>query len=365
MRPALKLIGATMAAALAVGIGAAYGWKWWTLYRFTEETQNAYVSGDITVISPNVGGYLEVVVVDDNQSVQAGEILALIEDADYRTRVDRAQAAVNMKRAAPTTLERRKSHQSALIREAEARVGTAKADVEQARNELARLEKLIDRGLASHTQHDKAIADERRAQAALVRARSAAAAAREHMKVLESEAMQFEAEIQIAEAELRLATTALRHTVIRAPISGVVGNRRARAGEYVRPGTWLFAIVPLDNVWVVANFKETQLTRMEPGQAVDLEIDTFPGIRISGTVESYAPASGARFSLLPPDNATGNFTKVVQRIPVKIALSPDNPLSGQLLPGMSVTAIVHTVPETQQAANLFDAFAALASPLHR
>lgn len=365
MRPALRFVAITLVVVLGAGAGAEYAWKWWTVARFSEKTQNAYVSGDITAISPKVDGYLEVVAVEDNQTVGAGDLLARIDDADYRARVDRARAAVNMKRAAPATLELRKSLQSALIEEAEAQVRTANADIEQTQNELARVQKLVARGLASRTHHDVAIGDERRAQAGLVRAEAAAAAAREHLKVLESEATQFEAEIQLAEAELRLAKTALRHTEIRAPIAGVVGNRRARAGEYVRPGTRLFAIVPLDNVWIVANFKETQLTRMKPGQPVEVEVDTFPNFRFLGTVDSYSPASGARFSMLPPDNATGNFTKVVQRIPVKIALSDDNPLAGQLLPGMSVTAIVHTESEMQRAASPFDAFSVLAAQLHR
>ncbi len=365
MRWTLKIVAVAMTLIVGGGACASYGWKLWNRALLTEETQNAYVSGDITAISPKVDGYLERVLVADNETVGEGQVLARIEDSDYRARVDRAQAMVDMRRAAPATLERRKSHQSALITEAEANVRTAQADVEQTENELSRAEQLVARGLASRTDHDTAVADARRAGAALVRAEAAAAAAREHMRVLESEAMQLEAEIELALAELRLAQIALHHTVVRAPISGIIGNRRVRAGEYVRPGTRLFAIVPLEGVWVVANFKETQLSRMEPGQAVDVEVDTFPGVQVAGTLHSYAPASGARFSLLPPDNATGNFTKVVQRIPVKIALSADNPLAGQLLPGMSVTATVHTGSDLERRFGPFDLFVALAAPLRR
>jgi membrane fusion protein, multidrug efflux system len=331
----------TVAVCVAVA-AAAIGW--WQAGRFNESTDNAYIAGDVTAFSPRVSGYVEKLLVTDNQVVRKGDVLVVIEGQEYQARVDRARAAVARKRAGFANIEHRRLLQATLIDEAEASSSAHQADLERTAKDLVRAKQLVTEGWVSKQGEEYATTDELKARATLTSAQAAAMATRQKLAVLDSEKDQLLAEIAQAEADLRLAKIDLEATTIRAPTSGVVGNRRVRAGEYVRPGTRLLALVPLSNVWVVANFKETQLTNMSPGNTVDVEIDAFPGISLQGEVDSFSPASGAEFSLLPPENATGNFTKVVQRIPVKIVLPPDHPLVGRLIPGMSVVATVDTSP---------------------
>lgn len=332
---AMGLIGAVT--------GGAY---WWRTGRFLESTDNAYVTGDITAFSPKVSGYVEKVLVNDNQFVRKGDVLVVIEDREYQAKVARAEATVTKKRAGLENIEYRRLLQISLIEEAEASTSAHKADLVKTSKDLDRAKQLVTEGWVSKQGEDYATADEHRARAVLTSARAATTAARQKLAVLNSEKIQLLAGIAQSEAELRLAQIELDATVIRAPTSGVVGNRRVRVGEYVRPGTKLLALVPLDSVWVIANFKETQLTDMRPGQPTTINVDTFPENPVEGVVDSFSPASGAQFSLLPPENATGNFTKVVQRIPVKITLAPNNLLSGRIVPGMSVVVSVSTKPES-------------------
>lgn len=329
------------------GLGMA-GLHWWQTGRFAESTNNAYITGNITAFSPKIPGYVEKVLVNDNQYVRKGDVLVVIEDAEYRARIARANAAVDRKRAGLLNIEYRRLLQIALIEEAEASTNAREADLTKTSKDLVRAKRLVSEGWVSKQGEDYATADELRARATLTSARAGATAARQILAVLDSEKTQLMADVAQSEAEVRLAQIDLDATIIRAPISGVVGNRRVRVGEYVRAGTRLLALVPLDDVWVVANYKETQLTNMRPGQPVMIEIDTFPDDPIVGTVDSFAPASGAEFSLLPPENATGNFTKVVQRIPVKITLEANHSLFGRIVPGMSVTASVNTMPISAQ-----------------
>jgi membrane fusion protein (multidrug efflux system) len=323
-----------------VCVGSLYGWRWWESARDREATDNAYVRGDITAVGPKVAGYVSAVLVDDNQIVEAGSILVRIDDSDFRAQSDRARAAVAQTEAAAEHLERRKQFQLALIREADAAVRAARADVELTQRNLARATRLVAQGWTPERSHDVATADSQRAGAALARVEAAAAAARAQLAVIESEVAQVAARRQEAEATLRLAEIALDDTVIRAPVSGVIGNKRVQPGEYIRPGAALMSVVPVEGVWVVANFKETQLARMRVGQTASVAVDGYPDIEIRGIVDSLAPASGAAFSLLPPDNATGNFTKIVQRVPVKIRLAPGHPLAGRLVPGLSVEVAI-------------------------
>ncbi len=339
-----------IAALVPVVLAAAgvFGWDWWLNGRFMEKTDNAFVHADITAVSPKVGGYVSEVLVDDNVSVAAGDVLLRIEDSSFRAEVARARAELAEKQAALANLERRRALRTALIGEAEAAVRAAQANADRSRKELGRATALVDRGWASGRRHDDAVADERHAEAGVARARARLMAEQRRREVVDSERAEAEAEIERFEADLALAEIDLRHTVVNAPASGVVGNLRVERGEYVRPGARLAAVVPLAGVWIVANYKETQLTRMKPGQRATVEVDTFPGVVVRGRVDSMAPASGAQFSLLPPDNATGNYTKVVQRIPVKIALESGHVLEGRLRPGMSVVAEVDTRTETQR-----------------
>jgi len=328
--------------ALAFVIAAGAIIQWWQAVRFNESTNNAYISGDITAFSPKVAGYVEKVLVDDNQLVQKGDVLVVIEDREYRARFARAQAAVARAQAGLANIDQRRLLQAALVKEAEAFTEAHQADLVRTTKDLDRARQLVSEGWVSKQGEDYATTDELRARATLTSAQAAVSAAKHRLIVLDSEKHQLLAEVAQAEADLRLAEIDLNSTVIKAPTSGAVGNRRVRAGEYVRPGARLLALVPLQSVWVVANFKETQLTNMQPGNIAEIKIDTFPDTPILGVVDSFSPASGAEFSLLPPENATGNFTKVVQRIPVKITLPPNHPLTGRLAPGMSVYATVDT-----------------------
>jgi membrane fusion protein (multidrug efflux system) len=241
-----------------------------------------------------------------------------------------------------------------MIGQAEAALASAEVEVDRARLDRRRYAALVSSDYASRQRFETAEADARKAEAAFDKARAALVAERSQLAVLQSQKGEEEARLAQARASLVLARNDLDNTMIRAPVAGVVGNRTARVGQYVKPGTQLAALVPLPYVHVTANFKETQLTRMRPGQQADIAVDAYPGQTITGTIESFSPASGAQFSLLPPDNATGNFTKIVQRVPVRIALPSDAPLLGLLRPGLSVTVSVDTrrAPHSGMAAGV-------------
>lgn len=339
-RTILRKSVSALAIVAATGTMAGGGWWWWTAARDRETTDNAYVRGDITAVGAKVSGYLADVLVNDNQIVQAGAVIARVDDADFLAQVDRARAALGQADAAAEHLERRRRLQAALIREADAAVLSAKADADLAQRNLARSGQLVAQGWTPERAHDVATADSRRGLASLARVEAAATAAREQLAVINAESAQIAARQKEEEANLRLAYIALADTVIRAPVAGIVGNKRVQPGEFIRPGAILMSIVPVDGVWVVANFKETQVARMRVGQGAEITVDGYSGIALRGTIDSLAPGSGAAFSLLPPDNATGNFTKIVQRVPVKIRLASGHPLMGRLVPGLSVEATI-------------------------
>ncbi|WP_207485735.1 HlyD family secretion protein [Arenibaculum pallidiluteum] len=328
---------------MALGIlgGGGYaGWGWWTTGRFLESTDNAQIESDITVLTPKVSGTVLELLVGDNQPVAAGEVLLRLDDADYRARLDEATAAVEAARAALLTIESRVALERSLIAQRDADIPAAEADLRRARQDWERARSLISTDNVTRQRFDLAEADLRKAEAALQRARAAAAAERDQLGVVEAGRAEAIARIRETEARADLARRELEDTVIRAPVAGVVGNRAVQLGQQVRPGAQLMAVVPLPQVHVVANFKETQVARMRPGQRVEVLVDAFPGVPVPGVVESFAPASGSQFSLLPPENATGNFTKIVQRLPVRIRLDTDNPLAGSLRPGLSVEVSV-------------------------
>ena len=291
------------AAGLVLGlasVGGLYGWGWWTTARDRESTDNAYVRGDITAVGPKVAGYVAAVLVGDNQIVDAGTVLVRIDDSDFRAQVDRARAVVAQVEAATEHLERRKQFQLALISEADAAVRAARADVDLTQRNLARATKLVAQGWTPERGHDVATADSQRAGATLARVEAAAAAARAQLAVIESEAMQVAARRQEAAASLRLTKIALDDTVIRAPVSGVIGNERVQPGEYIRPGAALMSVVPVEGVWVVANFTETQLARMRVGQLANVAVDGYPDVErakpttVRPSLSSESPSAGSR-----------------------------------------------------------------------
>ncbi|WP_321855097.1 HlyD family secretion protein [Paraburkholderia tropica] len=340
---------------LALLAASAWGWHWWRVARFVESTDDAYVRADVVTVSPRVSGYVTRVAVDDDQPVRRGDVLVQLDDRDFRAKaqaaaaaVASAQAALGEAQAASRTLDAQIAQQASAIDEAQADVDAARAESARRNADAARYQALLADEAASGQRWEAAHADALKANAQYARAKAAAQAQRAQTEVLQRRRAQDDAAIDAARARLAaaqaqrvLADLDLDHTRIVATRDGMVGQRSVRAGQYVEAGTPLLAVVPMRDVYVVANFKETQLEHMRDGEPVTLDIDTFSGRTLHGRVRGIAPGSGAEFALLPPDNATGNFTKIVQRVPVKVALDP-LPRDVVLRPGMSVVAHVDT-----------------------
>ena len=341
VRRRLLLWIGVLTAIVLVSAGAAYYWRF---ERFIVSTDDAYVQADSTTVASRVSGYVSAVMIEDHQSVRAGQILARIDDRDFRAALDQARADVQATQAAVGDLQAQLTQQSTLIAQANAGVAASQAALELANLNRARYRKMAGIGFGSQQQSQEADAQAEERSADLARNRAALRAARDQVQVLQAKLDQARALHDRSQAVEQRAALELGYTTIVAPIDGVVAARTVRLGQYVQAGTQLTALVPLREVYIMANFKETQLTQVRAGEPVRVRVDTFPGVALQACVDSLAPASGLEFSLLPPDNATGNFTKIVQRIPVKIRLESGEPLSGQLRPGMSVEASVDTNP---------------------
>ncbi|PRN07467.1 hemolysin D [Pseudomonas sp. LLC-1] len=330
---------------------------WLTTGRYLETTDDAYIRADWVALSPRVAGYVAKVEVDDDQPVNAGDVLVRLQARDYQARLDQAQAGVAEARAALTATQasqqvaaERINQQQQAILQAEAAVQGAAAEHLRSELDMQRYRGLVRDDAATVQRLESASAAASQAQAALQGAQAALREQRAQLAMAKARSAQADATLKQKEAALahalarqRLAEQDEQDTVLRAPIDGVVGQRRVRAGQYVVPGQPLLAVVPLQQAYVVANYKETQLAHMRAGQPVEIRVDTFASQPLHGHVASFSPASGNVFALLPSDNATGNFTKIVQRFPVRILL--DKPLDGpQVLPGMSVVTTVDTRP---------------------
>ena len=311
------------------GIGYG-GYRWWLHAQAWVDTDNAYVSADIHEVSPRIAGTIEEVLVNDNQTVAAGAVLARLDSRDQDVRLQQARAQVAQAGA-------QIQQSAAQVAQAKAQVAKEEAQVNRARLDLQRV-KTVRKNLAG------AISDQDldNAQAAYDAAAASLAAAQSTVTAAEAQATAVAAMLDVAQASLADAKLQLSYTEIKAPTAGRVGRKSIESGNHVQPGQALLALVETE-VWVTANFKETQLTHVQNGQPVELTIDTFPGKVFSGRVESLAPASGAQFALLPPDNATGNFTKIVQRVPVKVVLDRDSlgAYAGRIVPGMSAHVDIH------------------------
>jgi membrane fusion protein (multidrug efflux system) len=341
----LLLVGALIAA-LAVAAFAHY----WASARFVVATNDAYVQADSTLVASRVSGYVSAVMIQDHQPVKAGQALALIDDRDFRAALDQARADARAAQAGVDDLQAQLTEQSTLIDRARAGVAASQAALELANLNQVRYRKMAGIGFGSEQQSQQGDAEARERSANLVRDRASLASAHGQVRVLQAKLEQAQALRDRAQAVERRAALELGYTTVIAPIDGIVGARTVRLGQYVQAGTQLTALVPLREVYVMANFKETQLTRVHAGEPVRVRVDTFPGIDLRACVDSLAPASGLEFSLLPPDNATGNFTKIVQRIPVKIRFDANEPLAGRLRPGMSVEVSVDTNPAAGRSA---------------
>ena len=327
-------------AAVAVLAGASwYGFDYWTIGRFLVATDDAYVKADNTTVAPKVSGYLHEVLVGDNERVTAGQVLARIDDRDFKVALEQAKADVAAAEAAISSKRAQLDVQQAIIDAAKATLDVDTANATFATQENKRYTDLAATGYGSVQNAQGAQSRNASALAAIERDKANLASALKQVELLKAEITQATAAAARANSLQQQAELNLSYTTIIAPIDGVVGNRTLRAGQFVQAGTQLMAVVPASGAYVIANFKETQLTNVQAGQPVDIDVDMFPGKPVHGHVDSLAPASGQEFALLPPDNATGNFTKVVQRIPVKIALDES---SVELRPGMSVIPTIQT-----------------------
>jgi membrane fusion protein (multidrug efflux system) len=329
-------------AALGFIVLATLRWDQWIGSAAIQTTNDAYVKADMTRLSSRVAGEVQNVAVNDFQRVKAGDLLVQIDPADYQAQVAQAEAAVAAAQAAYDNLANQVELQYATIAQGEAQQVSAQAQEVEARQEQERQQSLTQTEAGTRQKLEQSTAGYARAQADVRASRALIAAQHHQLEVLSGTKKQRAADIEAAKAALNAARLKLGYTRIVAPFAGVVGERQVQPNDYVNIGSNLINVVPLPNVHVIANYKETQLTRVRPGQPVDVTVDSFPNETLHGRVERIAPASGSQVALLPPDNATGNFTKVVQRIPVRIGLDEGQPLLERLLPGMSVETRIHT-----------------------
>ena len=330
LKKRLPLIVAGIAAiGLVVG-----GVVWWQGKQRWEATENAFVQADTTEVSPQIDGYVVEVLVRDNQRVEAGQVLIRLDDADARAALAQAEANLAALQAGVQNVDARAEQEQAVIASRAAAVTQAEAQAELARQQVARYGRLAEQGWVSQQRIETEQASVRTAQASVAEARAALVAEQRAAGVLGSTRSQSVASVQQAQAIVDQARIALERTVIRAPVAGVVGARGVRVGQYVRPGGQILSIVPLGDTYVVANFKETQMDRLRLGQTVEISADAFPGQHLTGHIDSFAPATGSEFALIPVENATGNFTKITQRVPVRIRV--DRTAGAALRPGLSV-----------------------------
>jgi membrane fusion protein (multidrug efflux system) len=340
-RRAIKRTALALVIALGVAAAADFGHYYLTTGRYLETTDDAYVKADSTIVAPKVSGYIAEVLVSDNEKVKAGQLLARIDDRDFKTALNQAKADVAAAEAAIRNLDSQIELQQPLIQQQAAEVDAAEANLKFAQEERKRYDDLMKSGAGTVQRAQQTDAALRAQTAQLQQGKAGLAAANQKVEVLSTQRAQAVAQLDHARAVEALAALNLSYTEITAPVDGTVGARSLRVGQYVQAGTQLMAVVPLDAVYIIANYKETQLTHVRDGQPVELKVDSFRSTTLKGHVDSLSPASGLEFALLPPDNATGNFTKIVQRVPVKIVLD-DQHLIGLLRPGMSAVPTVNT-----------------------
>ena len=326
---------------IVILIGLGFFAHWFFKGRFYESTDNAYVQGEITHVSSQLGARIAEVMVGDNEHVEKGQLLVKLESDDFHLAVDRANAALAMREAERTQAQSKLTQQASLIAAGAAKVASSQASLGRSQLDLSRAQTLRKPGYVSEERVTTLAADNHIARSQVTMAEADLQGQRQQVNALNAEIKRLDALIANARTDLAQAELNLTRSEIHAPISGLVGQRAARNGQYVQAGAYLLSIVPDQDIWIQANFKETQIGHMQPGQKAQLTFDAYADTPIDARVDSLFAASGAQFSLLPPDNATGNFTKVVQRIPVKLTFAADNPLKGKIRPGMSVTVKVN------------------------
>jgi len=343
-RPRVGLRGAALAgAALALlTAGAWFSYDWWSNGRFIESTDDAYVGGNLTPIAPHVGGFIEAIPVADYQWVKAGQIVLRIDRRDYQAALDHAEAAVAGAAATLDSLRAQAVQQESTIQQQAAVLAAKTAQAAFNATDAERYRSLATTAAGSRQDQQRTTSLDAQSRAGVVAAAAELQAARQRIPVLQAEIAKAEAGIAQARADLQTARLNLGYTDIRSPIDGYVGNRAAQVGAYVAPGSYLLSITPAGSLWVDANFKEDQLAGMAPGRAASVIADVLPGHIFRGHVVDLSPGTGAVFSVIPPENATGNFTKIVQRVPVRIALDAGDDKLIMLRPGLSTTVRVDT-----------------------
>ncbi|MBU2898131.1 HlyD family secretion protein [Vibrio hepatarius] len=331
-----------IATAVMLIIGLLCAGYWFGYARHFESTDNAYLQGDITIIRPKVSGYIATSFVSDNQKVKKGDLLVELDARDYVTELEQAKAHLAVSKSSIDNLTAQKTLQKSQILQAESRVDSAKAEYQRSTQQVERSRSLLTKNYASQDEVDDMIAQQKVALAELNEANANLVSAHDQLLVIDSDIHQAEASVVESKIDVDRAELNLSYTKIYAPVAGIVGKRSIRQGLLVQSGSPLLSLVPTGNIWIEANFKETQLGGIHQGQKVTIELDAFPEQRLTGFVDSFSPATGAKFALLPPENATGNFTKIVQRVPVKITIPDQKTLKGRLLPGLSAVTTIDT-----------------------
>lgn len=334
-----------LAVAIAIYIAwyVAGHWDRWTGAARFETTDDAFISGDVTPLAAKVSGYIKSVAVNDFQLVKKGQLIVEIDPADYNAALVQAQANVSAAQANLTNLANQKDVQRALVRQAEATIDATNADLDRYNLESERQRNLLKSGVAGTPQGVEQADDNAKRTAAQLELNKAQLTQQKAILAsLDVEQVQLEAQVRAAKAQAALAQNNVGYTRIVSPVNGLVGQRLVRPGQFVNIGTQVIAVVTLPEIWVIANYKETQMTNIRLGQPATVHVDAFPDLKLKGHVDSWSPGTGSTFALLPPDNATGNFTKVVQRVPVKIVLDHHPALGTLVRPGMSVEATIDT-----------------------
>ena len=347
IRKRLSLRNMAMAgAALTILGGAAwYGHTWWTTGRFIERTDDAYVSGNVTAIAPHVSGFIRDVLVTDNQLVRAGQVIVRLDSRDFQAALGHAAAVVEARSASTKGLRAQYTLQKSRIRQQEADLAAKAAQLTFATQDAERYQSLALTSAGSRQDAQRAVSLEQQARATVQAGAAALEADGQQLAVLEAQIAEADADLAQSRSDLETAQLNLGYTEIRAPIDGYVGNRAAQVGAYVAAGAYLISVIPVHGLWVDANFKEDQLTHMTDGDAATVVADVLPGHAFHGHVASVAPGTGAVFSIIPTENATGNFTKIVQRVAVRVMLDGNDPDQRMLRPGLSITASVDTRAE--------------------
>ena len=339
-KPQMRL--GLIAAAVVLGIIGLLGFQWWTHGRFVQSTSDAYLQADLTTVAPKVSGYVDQVFVRDNQAVEAGQPLVHIDPRSYDAALAQQAAAIDERRADIAAAQRQVQQQEAAVAQAGSQLDGARANAVFAEREAERFKTLSAQGVETQERYAQAVNQRDQMQATLKADEHAVQVAERQAATLKAQIAQAQAQLEAAQAGARGAELNVGDTLLRASIAGRIGDRTVRVGQFVQPGVRLMSIVPVKDVYLVANFKETQIARMRVGQHATVKIDALDGKAIDAVIDSFAPGTGAQFALLPPENATGNFTKIVQRVPVRLKLLAPAEVRDRLLPGLSAAVKIDT-----------------------